>query len=1692
MTKFYSNVLLLLLFSAGIHLKVMGCPVPGTYSIGPTGNYTSITSAVADLNSCPSLTGAYIFEFQSSYNSSVETFPVAIPYFTGASSTNNITFRPQSGTTNITITSANTTGTLLLNGAGYINFDGRAGGVGATSNLVIENTNAGASYALQFINDAGYNTVRYCKIKSANNSTASGTVIFSTAGAGAGNDNNTISNSDIFNAAGGTPVNAVYQSGSASPNDNSGNNILNNNIYNFFSATTDMNGILLANNASGWIISGNSFYQTTSRNLTGIGNNFSAIQSAAASVTGLTISGNNIGGTAAAAAGTALTITGSGRFNGILLTTGTTSATEVQGNTIKNISLTTSADGRNSLINIVSGKFNVGSVATPNVLGSQSSTGSIVVSLSSSTAAPDNPSFEGISAGTGGCDVVNITANTIGGITAGGTSTTAYILGIYFTGSTGNFNVDKNIVGSTTTANSFVSSLNSILMGIFGYVSTPSTTQFISSNKVVNLTASSSSVNNRYFYGILAQGSAIYNTVSNEIYNLSTASASNANSVIGLYLYATVTPGQKVTGNKIYSLSNTSSSGNTSLIGIYYFGPTSGSNTVEGNFVHSLSLSTSNATAYIYGIYISSGATVYKNNMIRLGLKPDGTSLVVGYFLNGIFETSGSSGNSFYHNSIYLGGTCSATSSKSYAFYSTYTGGTARTISNNIFFNARSSSAGVARHYAYYIKSLTGLTSDYNDIVATGSDKMFASYNGTDYNLLSAWRTATGKDANTVSSNPQYIAPAAAAASVNLHINSAAYTVVEGGGTLVASVTDDYDGQARASYTPTDIGADAISNAVATRIDVGATALSSPAVSSCYSNAAAIKISIKNYGGTLIDFSTTPVTVSVAVTGIVTQNLTGTLNTGTLAAGSSTDVTMSATLNMTTAGTYTFNATIQSVANTGVDADITNDAMTAATRTSSGGGVTWLGVNTSWNDASNWCGGIPDASTNITIPNLGVGANYPVVNAGVSGTVNNISIATNATVTVNNNGSLAISGVITNNGGIVDNGEIILNGTASTNFPGNGSINVINNLTVNKTAGIVTFNKAFQVNGVFTPTAGNILLDNVITLRSTDDSTARVGQSGAVFTYGDSGSFEVQRYIPARRAWRLLTAPLSATGDINSNWQNDGLYSAGKGTLITGTAADPNTNGLDISPQNNPSLKSWNVSSQSLVPVANTLSTDLSNNTNPSGAVNTGYFIFIRGDRNPSNTAVPNTNNTTLSSRGYLQTGTQIFNAAPSSGNPSVHRYTLIGNPYASPIDFNQLVKTNLLDKFYVWDPIPADAGCYVTLTKSGGTYIAVPDRVGGPNQYIQSGQAFYVETDVNTGITPTLTVQETHKVSNNNLTVFRPLAKEAQPEGMRINLYRLNAADNSTLLADGVYALFDQAYDAAVKTEDAAKLANINETFGLARNNNVLVIEKRPLITETDTLFLQLIRATKRDYRMEFKPGQLNHNNLAAFLEDKFLNTSTALNMNSNTLVDFSITGDVLSAAKDRFRVVFRPSVVYTNVRALINNDDVDIEWNLPAEINISKYVVERSSDNSSFTAVGEVSSSGNSDSGVQYKLTDISPVPGEYYYRIKSVSKNDVIGYSNTVNVKMVKTGRGMYVYPNPVKGSSINLQLSDIPSGLYSIRLVNQLGQPVLSQKIFHHGGTASKRLTTGKALQPGYYQLEIKGASGKATILKVMVQ
>ncbi len=300
------------------------------------------------------------------------------------------------------------------------------------------------------------------------------------------------------------------------------------------------------------------------------------------------------------------------------------------------------------------------------------------------------------------------------------------------------------------------------------------------------------------------------------------------------------------------------------------------------------------------------------NNMIA-GMRGSGwngatsSDLIVGIRLSG---TTG--GVNIYHNSVALNsGTFagSASGTLSAALFLSTTTITGINLQNNILFtNLQNSGAAAAKTYSIYSASAnTAFTSIDNNDYFIGGTQGVLGFISSDRVALSDIVTGFGSNANSLSVIPNFIS------ATDLHLVTGTNLTLDNAGSLGTGISDDIDGDVRCpgggcpgATTKPDIGADEF---FVPPLDMAVTALVSPAASTqCFSNAETVTVTIQNLSGNTIDFSVDNVTVNVNVTGAVTQTLSVTLTSGTLAAGATQNVNMSTTLNMNTLGVYTFNA----------------------------------------------------------------------------------------------------------------------------------------------------------------------------------------------------------------------------------------------------------------------------------------------------------------------------------------------------------------------------------------------------------------------------------------------------------------------------------------------------------------------------------------------------------------------------------------------------------------------------------------------------------------------------------------------------------------------------------------------------------------------------------------------------------------
>jgi hypothetical protein len=603
-----------------------------------------------------------------------------------------------------------------------------------------------------------------------------------------------------------------------------------------------------------------------------------------------------------------------------------------------------------------------------------------------------------------------------------------------------------------------------------------------------------------------------------------------------------------------------------------------------------------------------------------------------------------------------------------------------------------------------------------------------------------------------------------------------------------------------------------------------------------------------------------------------------------------------------------------------------------------------------------------------------------------------------------------------------------------------------------------------QENGALSVAEGARIkvLNAGLLLQSKENSSAQIGESGGQIT----GDVIVERFVPARRAWRLVTVPFSSSKKISETWQEFNKNIPGYGTHITGGASEK---GFDQSPTNVSSLKYHNAANNTLDPVDSTFGpiTDKS-----------GYMLFVRGDRtvNLGQGGSAAATTTVLRATGTLKVGTQP--ALPVVAN----KFTLIGNPYASPVNFASFKRDNVPARFYMWDPKRNTVGAYVMLDSienyapypPGGSYTS-------PSSIIQSGQAFFVEGSSTEG---SVIIEEKDK-STLQANVFKTTATDMK---MQVNMSFYNS-DSSTTLADATVSRYNTTYSAAVTSEDAGKLDNVDENIALARDNRLLTVERRPLINATDTMFLKVYNMKLRNYKFDIVPDNLNINGLSAVLYDNYLKTSTPLSLASPSVIRFSITNTPGSYEPFRFRIIFKAGgvlpVEFKTVEAFRKEGGIQVEWKVASEKNVKSYTVEKSGDGQQFEDAAIVDAKVFSTEQLPYTWFDLKPFQGNNYYRIKSTGKDGNISFSNIALVRPGEATETITVYPNPVKNHQFTIQFRNNEIENYSVKLINNAGQILFFKVLPQVAVNASYSIKLSSTLQKGVYTALIKGREATFT-------
>ncbi len=508
--------------------------------------------------------------------------------------------------------------------------------------------------------------------------------------------------------------------------------------------------------------------------------------------------------------------------------------------------------------------------------------------------------------------------------------------------------------------------------------------------------------------------------------------------------------------------------------------------------------------------------------------------------------------------------------------------------------------------------------------------------------------------------------------------------------------------------------------------------------------------------------------------------------------------------------------------------------------------------------------------------------------------------STSGVTTIVSGGTLNVAGEYQSAGNFTNSGTLTATSGTLT-FTGSGQSVSANNATVKNvniaSTASVTLTSALNIQGgsnygTLTVSSGGTLNSaGYLTLKSDANGNAVVAAGSSSGSY-ITNSVTVERYIPARRAFRILSPSVTTSTSIYANWQEGGSSNSSYGTHITG--ADGSTNGFDNTATNNPSLFTFNNASGSNTDGSWSAVLNTNSNTLTAGSP---LRVLVRGDRSVDiATSSPTPTATTLRASGTLGQG----NVTVSTLSQIANGFSLVGNPFPTPVNMKTVIDngSNVSKSyFYVWDPQVNTRGGYVTFDLSTST-----SNVASSDQtvFLQPGQSAFVKTSSNGSAS--LTFAESYKsTSSINPGVFLTIPPQSV---LKLELSQRDSFKAGGKMCDALILKFDPLMSNGLEDQDAIKPINQDENLSVFVGDKFCSIESRdiPLNEEVVDLRISQLRHLNYTVKAEFA-GDLG---MDAYLLDRFTSKTHPLNREGETIIEFDVDGSAESKANQRFALVF------------------------------------------------------------------------------------------------------------------------------------------------------------------------------------------
>jgi len=156
-------------------------------------------------------------------------------------------------------------------------------------------------------------------------------------------------------------------------------------------------------------------------------------------------------------------------------------------------------------------------------------------------------------------------------------------------------------------------------------------------------------------------------------------------------------------------------------------------------------------------------------------------------------------------------------------------------------------------------------------------------------------------------------------------------------------------------------------------------------------------------------------------------------------------------------------------------------------------------------------------------------------------------------------------------------------------------------------------------------------------------------------------------------------------------------------------------------------------------------------------------------------------------------------------------------------------------------------------------------------------------------------------------------------------------------------------------------------------------------------------------------------------------------------------------------------------NLQAKETNGQALLQWQTIDEINTASFTIQHSTDGETFSDIGTREAVGSGNNG--YSFSNLAPINGVTYYRIKAIDKDGSFSYSNEASLTI--NDSRLTIFPNPVR------DVATIKGNhIASVQMVDNNGKVV---NVIAFNDATNPSIKTSD-LAAGVYYLHIKTTDG----------